>query len=323
MKKCFKFEVLLVCFMLLLGTVSVSAESFVYYDMETGEQTEQEIQVEEGEVFSPTKSFVGNATKKSISKRSIVGENTMIPVHDVAYMGSEYAKVCWVYSEWEKNGSYHSERGSGIMIGKNQVLTAGHCVYNYERGIADNIVVAPGKHINKLYYGSSKAIKCSYPEDLKKLNYKDSSTIGYQKSDLAVITLASNLGDKCGFASVGYLTDSTLMALPSRQLTITGYPEAGIELGFFDEIMGASHTFDGVMYSTMGYTTRCSGRQILYNVDTGQGMDGAAIMCLNQEILNQVVVGVDVSYPRETKGYNVGVHIENTHMKWLQSLGVV
>ena len=35
MKKSFKFEVLLVCFMLLVGTVSVSAESFVYYDMET------------------------------------------------------------------------------------------------------------------------------------------------------------------------------------------------------------------------------------------------------------------------------------------------
>ena len=46
MKKCFKFEVLLVCFILLVETVSVSAEPFVYYDIETGEQTEQEIKAE-------------------------------------------------------------------------------------------------------------------------------------------------------------------------------------------------------------------------------------------------------------------------------------
>lgn len=322
MKKCFKFEVLLVCFMLLVGTVSVSAESFVYYDMETEEQMKQEIQVKEGEVFPPTKSYEGKAAKANISKRSIIGENTMLPIHDVAGMGSEYSKVCWVYSEWEKNGSYYSEHGSGIMIGNNKVLTAGHCIYNYERGVADSIVVVPGKHINNWYYGSAKAIQCSYPEDLKKLNYKDSSTISYQKSDLAVITLDSNIGNKCGYASVGYLTDSTLMALPSKQLTITGYPEAGIELGFFDEVMGAAQTFDGVMYSAMGYTTRCSGRQILYNVDTGRGMDGAAIMCYSQNHMTEIVVGVDVSYPKATSNYNVGVHIENTHMKWLQSLGI-
>lgn len=322
MKKCFKFEVLLVCFMLLVGTVSVSAESFVYYDMETGEQTEQEIQAEEGEVFPPTKSFVGNATVVGNTSRKIIGENSLLPVYKRFCSDIVYSNICYVKAYWNSGNSSYSKQGTGTMVSLNQVLTAGHCIYDYNRGPADEIYIYPGKYSGSLTYGEAKGIRLSYPEDLEKLNYNDSSTYAYRKSDIGVITLDKSIGNDCGYKSIAYIKDSDMLKLPSRQVRIAGYPGSGIALGFHDKETNSSTTLEGIMYSSMGYVTRCSGREILYNVDTGVGTEGAAIICTpgNNEL--EVISGINVASGSSSSEFNIGVHIENTHMKWLQSLGI-
>lgn len=322
MKKCFKFEVLLVCFILLVETVSVSAEPFVYYDMETGEQTEQEIQAEEGEVFPPTKSFVGNATVVGNTSRKIIGENSMLPVYKAFVSDFKYSKICYIKSLWKKGGTTYVRQGTGTMVSLNQVLTAGHCIYDYTRGPADEVYVYPGKYLGTLTYGEAKGINLSYPEDLKKLNYNDSSTYVYRKSDIGVITLNKSVGNDCGYMSVAFVKDSDMMALPSRQVTVTGYPGAGISLGFYDEETNSSTTLEGIMYSSRGYVTRCSGREILYNVDTGTGTDGAALVCTQRGNSDEILAGINVASGSGANTFNIGVHIENTHMKWLQSLGI-
>ena len=130
-----------------------------------------------------------------------------------------------------------------------------------------------------------------------------------------------SIGNDCGYKSIAYIKDSDMLKLPSRQVRIAGYPGSGIALGFHDKETNSSTTLEGIMYSSMGYVTRCSGREILYNVDTGAGTEGAAIMCIPNNMYG-VICGINVASGSSSSEFNIGVHIENTHMKWLQSLGI-
>ena len=319
MKRKIGISVFVIVWMCAVYSLPVFADTFVFCDLESQECTEERIESTENESEVLVKDYSkGDYEKRDF--RSIVGDQVLFPVYKNACNQYPYRSVCYIESCWNWNGKKYYSYGTGTIISKNHIITAGHLVYDYVYGVADEVYISPAKYATSLPYGRIKGVKISYPKDLEKWNYADSSTLGYRKCDLGVIELEKQIYD--ANIEYQYITDSEMMQLPSRQVTLTGYPEGGKPLGYYDEITGSNSTISGLMYSSWGNVIRCSGREILYDADTYQGMDGAGIICEVKGGSGYFLVGVDVSYPRATSGYNVGVHLEGTYINWLNSIGV-
>lgn len=317
MKRRIRLFLHMICFGILITSYSVSADSFVFCDISTREKYIKEIEMSEEEALRRTENASIQSKYLKTKDRSVVGENILFPVYKEASKQLPYSPICYIESIWNVNGKKHISKGTGTIISPSKVLTAGHLVYDYNYGQANEIYVYPGRYQSIFPYGEARGEKISYPKDLEKLNYNDSNTLNYRKCDIAVVNLNIPIGNSTSTIDVAFVPDSEMMALPSRQITITGYPRSGYALGYYDETTDSSNTIDGIMYSSWGKTMRCSGREIRYDVDTRPGMDGAGIVCRDKWSTIDLVTGIDVSYPRETNGYSVGVHIESTYYGWI------
>lgn len=300
------------------GTTIALANTYEFHDIVTNKTTTMEIETS-GDL-SPTESFEGAGVY--LQPRKVIGENSMYAVHDdISYL-KPFGCVCYVESYWKSSdGTRSSATGTGTMIGKNTILTAGHVIYNYQKGLADEIYISPGKYMNKLPYGRNKIVDCTYPKELKKLNYDDTSTYSYETYDIAVLHTNNSIGSKCGYDSVEYISDVKMCSIPSNQVIINGYPKAGVPLAEFDEKTNSNCTVKGVMYSAIGYTVECSGRRITYDTDTESGFSGGGLRVYSEKTQKDVIVGVNTFSPKSpSRQYNGGVHIDANYLTWIKSL---
>ncbi len=105
--------------------------------------------------------------------------------------------------------------GSGVMIDKNHVLTAGHCVYSHSRGgWADNVKVIPGADNGNEPFGHAWAINIR--------SYSNWINNAEQEHDFAVITLDRDIGLQTGWMELY----TTLPSSPTYTgiLNTAGYP---------------------------------------------------------------------------------------------------
>lgn len=315
-----KISTLLIAFgiYVICSSSIVWANTYEFYDITTGETVTKEIGISDD--LSPTESHGGAGVY--LQPRKVIGENSMYAVHDdISYL-KPFGCVCYVESYWtSSDGTKSHATGTGTMIGKNTVLTAGHVIYDYKKGPADEIYISPGKYLNKLPYGRNKIVDCTYPKELKKLNYDDTSTYSYETYDIAVLHTNNSIGSKCGYDSVEYISDAKMSSVPSNQLIINGYPKAGVPLAEFDEKTNSAYTVKGVMYSAIGYTVECSGRKITYDTDTESGFSGGGLRVYSEKTNKDVIVGVNTFSPKSpSRQYNGGVHIDANYLTWIKSL---
>ncbi len=106
-------------------------------------------------------------------------------------------------------------QSSGVMVGPNDVLTAGNAIYSQAHGgWATNIQVTPGRYGNLKPFGVHSANELSAP-----LAWQDSSDLS---SDYGLIGLASDIGYVTGWVEMGYA--GTLSELNNYSLSTLGYP---------------------------------------------------------------------------------------------------
>lgn len=155
-----------------------------------------------------------------------------------------YRTVCFITSEWS-DGSM--SRGSGVVVGVNDVLTAAHVVYNASRGgFATSVTITPAADLDS--WGS--VVSQPYGEysgsylDLRVQNW-DSDGDGLltqqeAQHDLALIGLGADIGNDTGWSGwwatasdfsgmmVGYpATESGMMAA-------NVYADASASYGVFE-----------------------------------------------------------------------------------------
>lgn len=123
---------------------------------------------------------------------SIVGNTTAFP----------YAAAVSIYVRWA-NGTV--SRGSGTMIGANDVLTAAHVIYNPNYGRAVNISVIAGQNGRDTPFGIYTSAGTNY----YRISYATSSSVNAANAatDFAVISLAENLGSRTG--TIGLRSNAT------------------------------------------------------------------------------------------------------------------
>jgi V8-like Glu-specific endopeptidase len=202
--------------------------------------------------------------------------------------------------------------GTGTMIDRFHVLTAGHCVYEAgEGGWASRIVVTPGLAGGRAPFGTATATFMrtfsSYMADSRVNSHGHTAGDG----DIGLITLNRALGDVTGWLGFGYNdNDGFFRGLYVHKIGYPGVPYSGTDMYADDgRLTGPAPGKNG--FSALSWsTTSMSGIQ----GESGSGVyykDGAG---------NRWIYGV-LDLVNSTTGYAERINgmVFNTLQSWLRS----
>ena len=177
--------------------------------------------------------------------RTRVTDTTEWPYRAVGRLGIEFP------SGWRGHCS-------GAMIGEFHFLTAGHCVYNEERGgWASDLTVSLGQDVQERFYGEAIAQHVR--------SYTGWTEFEDAQDDWALVTLDRNLGSHTGW--LGYESQFNTDAFVGMDVATAGYP-GDLESG-------------RAMYEASGTTSYATDTRVFYSgadgIDTAGGQSGSSI----------------------------------------------
>jgi glutamyl endopeptidase len=185
-----------------------------------------------------------------------------------------------------KNGQKFS--GTGTLVGRKHVLTAGHMIYSHENGGWPTMVeVIPGLDGTYMPFGKVYATKFQsflYWVDSKDPNY-----------DLALVTVNVEVGDTTGWLGMG--KSNKLVGL---DVTLSGYP--------MDLESGAGQYFGA------GKVASSNSAIVTYGIDADMAQTGAAIQRTAKGQLYAAAVHIGSS-----NGMNRGVRLNEFRLSYLKS----
>lgn len=185
--------------------------------------------------------------------RKIVENTRVFPFSSISYIELEWAD---------------GRRGSctGTLIGKDRVLTNGHCVVNPDtkRGIT-KATVYPGVSETTAWFGSYNTIDYFVTS-----NWINTGSIS---EDFAVLVLSpsngSNAGERAGFAGIRQVTN-----ILNQNIGIFGYP---------GDLISKKESID--QYGTRGNITSEDSSIVNYKIDTAPGQSGSALLNTNNQVI--------------------------------------
>lgn len=159
-----------------------------------------------------------------------------------------YCCFCHVNSVF----SGESYGGSGVLVGRQHVVTAAHCLFDREKGRwADTCSIYCGLDDFEAPYGVAKVVRYYIPREY----VKDKN----DEFDFALMVLDRPMGLKVGHLGCLFSTDVTMFA---EDLNITGYPgdKGGKQ-----------------MWSKVNKVKAVSGEQLYYDGETFGGSSGGPV----------------------------------------------
>lgn len=191
--------------------------------------------------------------------REIIGADNRTKITNTTAF--PYCAICSLRIEWP-NGDV--EVGTGAVITRKSILTAGHCVYQAERGgYVSRITVIPGRNGTEQPLGSYATSNVTILTKWR--------TEGGAANDAAFIKLNTNIGDRTGIMGYGNYEDSYLL---SKTLRLTGYP--------------ADKQPSGTMWTHSGVPSSVTTDTFSYSIDAMGGQSGAPVYIPS----NNQVVGI-------------------------------
>jgi len=165
---------------------------------------------------------------------------------------------------------------TATLIGPKHIITAGHCVFDYNRQEwMTYIFFTPRQIENGMYpFGRIKAKKIFLQKE-----FTEKADPDY---DFAVIELSEAIGDKVGWAELHVVTNETSL----KNIRITGYPQ--------DEIL------DTMWSVTCPASIKAS--KLAYYCDTYNGMSGSAIFSSKTPGAKESIYGIHSYATDESNG---------------------
>lgn len=187
--------------------------------------------------------------------------------------------------------------GTGTLVGRNDILTAGHVVYSATHGgVAPTITLQPG------YQNGSSASGQLSGTDVVPFSTNWAST--QPVNDLAIVHTSELIGDKLGWTGPSSLVPGTLSTLAVKSI---GYP-ADIDAG-------------KVMVQTQGTVDARSGGLLMFrdDLDLAGGQSGSSLLAFDANGYPGLA-GVLIGYRYNDQGQreNLGREIDSTVAAWLK-----
>jgi V8-like Glu-specific endopeptidase len=228
----------------------------------------------------------------------IIGTDDRILVSDTTIY--PYSAVVRVAVDFDGDGIFDTA-GSGAMIGANDVLTAGHLLWNPQYGFAKNIMVMPAEAGAYEPFGSALGQTWTVPPEYV-------SSGGGIDYDIGVINLSTNIGLSTGWfglqpVSAQTVTDSTV-TLDSYPTDLTGGEYQYTSSDKVDAVIGNALLYNGALDMYFGSSGgplwwQMNGGFYIVGVNTFQTVDGLynGGTMLTNDFFNRVVAWSNDSPP--------------------------
>jgi V8-like Glu-specific endopeptidase len=203
-----------------------------------------------------------------------------------------YSAVVRIAVDFNGDGIFDTA-GSGAMIGANDVLTAGHLLWNPEYGFAKNIMVMPAEAGTYEPFGSAFGQTWTVPPEYV-------SSGGSIDFDIGVINLSTNIGFSTGWfalqpVSAQTVTDS-VVTLASYPSDLTGGEYQYTSSDKVDAVIGNALLYNGALDMYFGSSGgplwwQMNGGFYIVGVNTFQTVDGLynGGTMLTNDFFNRVV----------------------------------
>lgn len=207
--------------------------------------------------------------------RSVIGSDGRTIVSNTGILPYSAIVCLDIYYD----GDILPSRGTGALISESVILTAGHCLYDAEKGWAKRIRLVPGKNgILNYPFGSAYSKTMSVSQF-----WYDSADPEY---DWGVILFDNTFSSNPGYLQFGFAQGNPFQA------KISGYP---LYVGSNIITRHKQYEMDGLVYSSDDTNL------FYYNIDTSGGQSGAPILNTNN-----VIVGI---HTRGASDCNYGTQI--------------
>ncbi len=212
-------------------------------------------------ILSPENAFKPHPPIKPLTNNGIIGtDDREILKNFFTYPNST---ICWLFSIFP-DGTEDQQVGSGVMMGKNTVLTCAHNLYSRKfKTFARDVKIVPAAYSGYLPNPNFTPFGVAFKEDVWISDeYRDStiSNLAASNYDWGVIKLTEALGDSTGFCDP-YTTNENLL---NRNVISKGYPNP-------------DGTRPIVAYEATGKITKVNPLSYETTIDMEQGQSGSPI----------------------------------------------
>lgn len=295
-----------------------SCQGVYFYDVETGEETYEEISIDVETAYETTVDSTGDGVimespgltveydEDSLANETIVDEDELIA--EEIYSGSELVGTDSIYEDDNRttikrpdlqgrfrNTCYlrivHNDGstalGTGFILNNNYVVTAGHCVYKEDcGGWNKSVTVYPAKYgsTNPYSYAVSTGFICGTA-------WKESGTVD---QDWGVIKINSTFADQCGYLGLRYQSAS--------------YVDEFVSIGGYDSSYMKYHG---------NYVTNNTSSLVYYQkLDTDNGQSGSPVV----KYYNSTGYTAIAIHRGQKNGVNCGVRLSQWLFNYLIDL---
>ena len=185
--------------------------------------------------------------------------------------------------------------GSGTLINRHHVLTAGHCIHSkQDGGWARSVVFIPGQNDNSKPYGAIWATRL-----VSAIGWTSNANRNY---DYGMLVLSSDVGKRTGWFGIITTSDKKLLR---KRVNLSGYP---------GDKGGRQQWWHADVIKQVG------SRRVIYDIDTMGGQSGSGVWAKFSGFKGEKVAAIHTTGSSSGNGATrINRPVFDNYVKWMST----